>query len=47
MCLQINDLPKEYITSFAKFRVSAHSLQIEKGIIKLLSNDYVLCVKLI
>ena len=31
MYLQINGLPKEYITSFAKFRVSAHSLQIEKG----------------
>ena len=31
MYLQTNDLPKEYITSFAKLRVSAHSLQIKKG----------------
>ena len=31
MYLQINDLPKEYIAAFAKFRVSVHSLQIEKG----------------
>ena len=31
MYLLINDLPKSHISSFAKFRVSAHSLEIEKG----------------
>ena len=31
MYLLINDLPKTHISSFAKFRVSAHSLEIEKG----------------
>ena len=30
MYLLINDLPKTHISSFAKFRVSAHSLEIEK-----------------
>ena len=31
MYLLINDLPKTHISSFAKFRVSAHSLEIENG----------------
>ena len=31
MYLLINDLPKSHISSFAKFRVSDHSLEIEKG----------------
>ena len=31
MYLLINDLPKTHISAFAKFRVSAHSLEIEKG----------------
>ena len=31
MYLLINNLPKTHISSFAKFRVSAHSLEIEKG----------------
>ena len=31
MHLLINDLPKSYISFFAKFRISAHSLEIEKG----------------
>ena len=34
MYLLINDLPKSHISSFAKFRISAHSLEIEKGIHK-------------
>ena len=29
--LLINDLPKSHISSFAKFRISAHSLELEKG----------------
>ena len=29
--LLINDLPKSHILYFAKFRVSAHSLKMEKG----------------
>ena len=31
MYLLINDLPKSHISSFTEFRVSAHSLEIEKG----------------
>ena len=31
MYLLINDLPKTQISSFAKFCVSAHSLEVEKG----------------
>ena len=31
MYLLINDLPKSHTSSFAKFRTSAHSLEIEKG----------------
>ena len=43
MYLLINDLPKTHISSFAKFCVSLHSLEIEKGRHKKLSLTERIC----